>query len=277
MYLLEPLGYKSNYGMGFFGLTRPTIFFLEPAHLGMYLVCVFVVTSFSVSNVYDNTILNKLSFLAIIITGSLAGIIILSVFILIRKNLIQNSRIILLAIIAVTLFYIFAQDSEIYQRLYRAFTTFTTHDYGGSEGQRIGSMRIPYDMIKDGNIIVTLFGSGFSDYSRYLQYLYADSIIGSAFRSGNVANSIVIYFVSVGMLGFLFTLYVFSLIFRANHMPKSYVLTIILIMFSYGTFINYLLWVLILILMKINIQSVSKYIDPSCNPHIFKSRIKLSK
>ena len=264
MYLLEPLGYKTNYGAGFFGFTRPTIFFIEPAHLSMYLVCVFVVTSFSVTNSYNNNVLNKLSFIAIMISGSLAGAVILVTFLITKKRrgFLQYFVTIFYTIILISIMYIFFQDSEIFSRLYRAFTTFSSHNYGGSEGQRVGSIRVIYDTIKDGNIIITLFGTGFSDYSTYLGNLYSDSITGSAFRYGKISNSISVYFVSVGMTGFLLTIYVFGVIFGANNIRLEHLLVILLLMFVYGTFINYLLWVLIIALMKINTRTVSKYMNP---------------
>lgn len=276
-YLLEPLGYKIGSGV-FFGYYRPTIFFLEPAHLSLYLICVYAGTSFVVNNTYQNTILNKLSFLAVILTGSLAGIIILTVFILAKKKSWQkNLLIISILITAFSVLYFFYQDSEIFLRIYRAMTTFSNHNYGSSEGQRIGSMRIIYDIIMDGNYVVILFGTGFSDYTNYLGYLYADSITGSAFKYGKIANSIILHFVSVGMIGMIFTIYVFNLIFRANHIPREYLAIIILIMLSYGTYINYLLWALVIILLKINLASISKYLSSSLhNPNIQKSLYKLN-
>jgi hypothetical protein len=267
IYLLEPLGYKANYGAGFFGLSRPTIFFIEPAHLSMYLVCVFVVTSFSVTNSYNKNVLNKLSFIAIMITGSLAGAVILVAFLITkRRGFLKHFLTIFYTIILISIMYIFFQDSEIFSRLYRAFTTFSSHNYGGSEGQRVGSIRVIYDSIKDGNIIITLFGTGFSDYTAYFANLYSDSITGSAFKYGKIANSIVLYFVSVGMTGFLLTVYVYGVIFRSNNIRLEYLVVILLFMFVYGTFINYLLWVLIIALMKINTLTVSKYMDPLYDP-----------
>ena len=74
------------------------------------------------------------------------------------------------------------------------------------------------------------------------------------------------YFVSVGMTGFLLTVYVYGVIFRSNNIRLEYLVVILLFMFAYGTFINYLLWVLIIALMKINTLTVSKYMDPLYDP-----------
>ena len=233
--------FSDEFAGNFLFYQRPILFFVEPAHLGMALVTSFFVTL----NFYKRNLISITTpiiiLLAIFFTGAISAI-----FAAILTIVFSMKRISLMFLIIIIFSLFLAIYGDIdFLRTNEVRTFFTEDNYGTSASNRLIGIRIITDFF-DNDLITILAGVGFSDYHWYFKDTY--SHISSNISHASIANTFAMMLVSLGLIIFLLINFLGLRSLYLNRVPFAGYILIFTLFFTYGTFVNYYLWLLIFLI-----------------------------
>lgn len=220
---------------------RPKLFFLEPAHLALFLSCGFYASLILYKNRKISAFCPIVTALSIFFIGSLAGYV---VSILFAISYSKRSLPLLLGVVLGGIL-LFLSDID-FARKQEIMSVFTEGNSGSSSGQRLYTFLVIKDFLLGTDVITLLSGAGFSDYSGYFYDMYK---YNSALASGKIPNSLAIFLVSIGLPLTLISIFIFLYSCARVNLPLLPFLAVVAIIFSYGTFVNYFFWSLLMIVM----------------------------
>lgn len=239
----------------FIAYYRPYGLMSEPAHLALYLVSAFVFLHISGSS----ALLQGLTLLGVILTGSVSGILLLVIYfaacmfhLTSLRNAFNYRQILRVSIVALVFtvflisFWSTISDTFTYllDRVSVAFRAIQTGELVGSEESRANAfIALPKYWDQKG-ILGILFGTGYSNYAEWASTNFGSLGLWSALARGDVNNMLVAVMLSTGLLGTLLFFNLLRAIIQSNDVRilSSIGLFALSFQFFYGAMVSYFYW-----------------------------------
>lgn len=256
----------------FLGYFRPYGTMQEPAHLALYLCASFVIFDLSAS-IDKKNMFCGISVVGIFLVGSVSGWMLLFVYIFFKaiyllggfggyrkKRFLKGVSLLLvcaLVLMVVSVAFrefggaVFEAILHISQRLDIALGALTSGKLTGSEGSRVNAFLALPAYWADSGILGFIFGTGYSNYSDWLQQRFEIEGSLSSLARGDVNNILVAVFLSTGVIG-LFAYCTFLMGLFKMHRTKvtsAVAFFVFAFHFVYGTLVSYFFWYLLFMLL----------------------------
>lgn len=247
---LSVLKSPETYHNSYLGFYRPQLFFPEPAYLGLFFAAGFVV-------------FNKLKYLyfiapAVLLTGSLAGILVL-VTLVARKTSFRKQ--IFYIVLAVLVFSIF--NFEFLDRVFKIIDVIASGSTNSSEGSRVNSINLLFDYFDNVHPFYFLFGYPWHMTSEIIMAISPDAGAYSSFARGHQDNLIVSLVLKFGLIGSTLLLISIYKVFNKALAVKTFLLVILAVSFLSGNITYDFLWFLILLFLRSEIKPTIHLKDSS--------------
>jgi hypothetical protein len=201
----------------------------------------------------DNSFGLGLIILAVILTGSTLGLVLLllTLALVFRRSSSGYQRlilpIILLSPFALLSSVNFMVIQKAIEKIYLISEVIREGNIIGSVGSRVHSALISIDHFKSANWFNRILGEGFSNFDEYVSEEYGN-IDFSNFQQGEVTNSMSAIYLSSGLLGLgAFFMLIVAVVRRRNDYLWS-LFFLIIIFFSFGNITDYIFYISIFIL-----------------------------
>ncbi len=258
-------------GMGIFlGYNRPNVGFSESSHLAIYLFAAYVTLTIIGRQRPELVRLKLLSFLMVIFSGSLSGIVLLTSYMTfqflaaarwssIRRASLRGTLLWgLIIFVCLTLTFAARQSvydllSEYLVRIIKAQEDVSSLNLVSSEGSRLNAILALPDYWEQYGSSGFLFGTGYANYQKWLVDTYGYLGELATFGRGQVDNIIVAVFLSTGFCGFSIYVYFIYRAFGRTTFAKfpALVVALLAINFSYGYLISGFYWGLLFLLAAV--------------------------
>ena len=259
---------------------RPYATFAEPAHLAYYLA--FSYATLDQVRSSGRSWLKYLTLLAIFLSGSMVGYVLLLVYLVSKKSSIVHNyglmnlrlnivktleSLLLFSLLTILILFVFLY-SDFFQtiserlvgRLSQVYEALIGHNVGSSAGVRAGSWIVLLDYWRSNEFGAFLVGTGYANYDTYMMEYYRDSPY-STWASGKLHSSAVVVLLSTGLVGSLsYLLFMFS-VFRYFRQDKNLaVVTLVLFAhFASGALLSYVQWQIMFVLLLARNFNLRKY------------------
>jgi len=242
---------------------RPYGLMSEPAHLGLYFVSTFVFLDIS----GNHRILRRLTFFAILLTGSISAILLLSAYfigrafrsILARQKsifIIRRSHLVATFLAAMFFLFFWPMIADIIgsagSRINGAISAFRQQELIGSEASRVNSHIALTTLWAHGGLWEILLGTGYSNYSDWLEENFRSLGSRSSFARGDVINMLIAVIVSTGIFGSILFFNFLRVLFKTHGLSVFSLLGLFVVSFQffYGTMVFYFFWYCIFIVLS---------------------------
>ena len=245
----------------FLGINRVKGFFLEPAHLAIYIVFSYVIVDMYDENVKRKEILRLILFGTLLLTFSLTGLIIILIYYF-AKNIVFNSNrfrntikigLTLGLVLTILGFFYSEYLFFIFNRFGSMFEALQKGGFSRTYGARANAIFILSDYYESEGFIKFLFGEGYANYESWLKQNFGHLGL-SSLAAGKIPNVFSVLVLSTGLIGLLFYFaFLVTIVkqFKVENSSTIFVLIIVL-NFGIGFLISYMMWALILTLLLLN-------------------------
>lgn len=234
---------------------RPYGLMSEPAHLALYFVSAFVFLDISGTH----GLLRRLTLLAILLTGSISGILLLAVYLAVRfrslisvRHRVNYGRVLsamiatVLAVPLLVLVWPMIVDTVdlIHGRIYQAVLAIQQVQLIGSEASRANAHIALTTYWRQGDLWEILFGTGYANYSEWIEANFQSFGARSALAQGEVINMLVAVTLSTGLFGATLFFNLLRAIFKSHGAGMFSVIGLFALSFQffYGTMVFYFYW-----------------------------------
>lgn len=259
---------------------RPYATFAEPAHLAYYLTFSYAILD--QVRYGGRSWLKYLTLLAIFLSGSMVGYVLLLVYLVSKKSsivysyVVMNLRInivrileslLLFSLLAILILFVFLY-SDFFQtisarlvgRLSQVYEALIEQNVGSSAGVRAGSWIVLLDYWHSNGLGAFLVGTGYANYDAYMLEYYRGSPY-STWASGKLHSSAVVVLLSTGLVGSLSYLFFMFSVFRYFRQDKNLavVTLVVLAHFASGALLSYVQWQILFVLLLARNFNLKKY------------------
>ena len=252
-----------NYFVAYY---RPQAGFAEPAHLAYYLAFSYAV--FDHLKVKWANFLKLSCAIAIFAIGSLVGIVLFATYFLLKtithlpkfrlskrvltRSILGAGASVAVLVTVVPTSFLMSMYEVVTSRFSKAFDAAQSGRMSGSEGSRVNTLRALFDYWGDQGYAGMLYGEGYGNISAWLSEFYA-GIRWSTMAAGGVDSKFVALAISSGLVGIIFYVSLFFIIFR--HFGGSRNLAIIALFIvanlASGGLLVYWKWHLLFVLLLV--------------------------
>lgn len=270
----------------FLGYVRPAAGFSEPSHMAIFLAAIYVLSDLG-RNIYRfPTGLKPTLVLAIVLSGSLSGILLFVVYAAAQAMLgpRQPGRagwstrtlaqaLVGAAIAIATLAWlgpaVFDFTDDYAARLVKTQEDIETLNLVGSEASRVNAILALPEYWEAAGAPGFMFGTGYANYQDWLLSTYGHLNQSATFARGQIDNLLVAVFLSTGLIGLLAYL---NFLVQAFGTPVSreqwpVMIFVVAVNFSYGYLISGLYWGLLFVLAAVGRYAAVSRSTPAARPH----------